>query len=220
MNDERMKRSSKTNDQDNYNLQWFYPSYQLHQTAMYPIPHSIPSFTFSMRENKNEEQPFKSFTIESILRRPHPNHYVTPNNSFCINTNCFGMTQYTPYFSYGGYWTSPFSHNFTDPRRKEFYSEREILRRRNSRPTFSGRQVYLLEKAFQHTKYLAGPERAQLAYTLHMSESQVKVWFQNRRTKWRKMNAPVNTSTKENDRGESVPRDENEKEMSRKGEMI
>lgn len=113
MNDERMKRSSKTNDQDNYNLQWFYPSYQLHQTAMYPIPQSIPSFTFSMRENKNEEQPFKSFTIESILRRPHPNHYVTPNNSYCINTNCFGMTQYTPYFCYGGYWTSPFSHNFT-----------------------------------------------------------------------------------------------------------
>ena len=37
--------------------------------------------------------------------------------------------------------------------------------------------------------YLAGPERARLAFALGMSESQVKVWFQNRRTKWRKKSA-------------------------------
>ena len=78
-----------------------------------------------------------------------------------------------------------------DPNSTDYdsYSEKDLLRRRNTRPTFSGRQVYLLEKTFQQTKYLAGPERAQLAYTLRMSESQVKVWFQNRRTKWRKMNS-------------------------------
>ena len=39
---------------------------------------------------------------------------------------------------------------------------------------------------FEQTKYLAGPERARLSYSLGMSEGQVKVWFQNRRTKWRK----------------------------------
>lgn len=68
-------------------------------------------------------------------------------------------------------------------------SEKDLLHRRNSRPTFSGRQVFLLEKTFQQTKYLAGPERTRLAYSLRMTESQVKVWFQNRRTKWRKMNS-------------------------------
>lgn len=78
-----------------------------------------------------------------------------------------------------------------NPAHHDSYSEKDLLRRRNTRPTFSGRQVYLLEKTFQHTKYLAGPERAQLAYTLRMSESQVKVWFQNRRTKWRKINSAV-----------------------------
>lgn len=36
---------------------------------------------------------------------------------------------------------------------------------------------------FEQTKYLAGPERARLSYSLGMSEGQVKVWFQNRRTK-------------------------------------
>lgn len=62
-------------------------------------------------------------------------------------------------------------------------------KKKHTRPTFSGQQIFALEKTFEQTKYLAGPERAKLAYALGMSESQVKVWFQNRRTKWRKKHA-------------------------------
>ncbi|KAF4524391.1 hypothetical protein B566_EDAN009307 [Ephemera danica] len=74
--------------------------------------------------------------------------------------------------------------------------------KKHTRPTFSGQQIFLLEKTFEQTKYLAGPERTKLAFALGMSESQVKkfknmlfraavwrVWFQNRRTKWRKRHA-------------------------------
>ncbi|XP_043938355.1 homeobox protein Nkx-6.3 isoform X1 [Protopterus annectens] len=59
-------------------------------------------------------------------------------------------------------------------------------KKKHTRPTFTGHQIFALEKTFEQTKYLAGPERARLAYSLGMTESQVKVWFQNRRTKWRK----------------------------------
>lgn len=62
-------------------------------------------------------------------------------------------------------------------------------KKKHTRPTFSGQQIFALEKTFEQTKYLAGPERARLAYALGMTESQVKVWFQNRRTKWRKKHA-------------------------------
>ncbi|KAG8441148.1 hypothetical protein GDO86_006768 [Hymenochirus boettgeri] len=62
-------------------------------------------------------------------------------------------------------------------------------RKKHTRPTFTGHQIFALEKTFEQTKYLAGPERARLAFSLGMSESQVKVWFQNRRTKWRKKSA-------------------------------
>nr|XP_039263369.1 homeobox protein unc-4-like [Styela clava] len=62
-------------------------------------------------------------------------------------------------------------------------------KKKHTRPTFSGQQIFALEKTFEQTKYLAGPERARLAYSLGMTESQVKVWFQNRRTKWRKRHA-------------------------------
>lgn len=55
-------------------------------------------------------------------------------------------------------------------------------KRKHTRPTFSGQQIFALEKTFEQTKYLAGPERARLAYSLGMTESQVKV-IQNRMKK-------------------------------------
>ncbi|VDO97466.1 unnamed protein product [Soboliphyme baturini] len=61
--------------------------------------------------------------------------------------------------------------------------------KKQSRPTFTGPQIFILEKTFEQTKYLAGMDRAKLATRLGMTESQVKVWFQNRRTKWRKHEA-------------------------------
>lgn len=50
-----------------------------------------------------------------------------------------------------------------------------VGRKKHTRPTFSGHQIFALEKTFEQTKYLAGPERARLAYSLGMTESQVKV---------------------------------------------
>lgn len=67
-----------------------------------------------------------------------------------------------------------------------FIIYKDLSGSKSSRPTFNGHQIFHLEKTFETTKYLAGPERGRLAKALRMSENQVKVWFQNRRTKWRK----------------------------------
>ncbi|XP_041916313.1 homeobox protein Nkx-6.3-like isoform X1 [Alosa sapidissima] len=64
--------------------------------------------------------------------------------------------------------------------------DRKPHQRKHSRPTFSGYQIFVLEKAFEKNKYLSSVEKQRLALSLHMTDSQVKVWFQNRRTKWRK----------------------------------
>ncbi|GMS86740.1 hypothetical protein PENTCL1PPCAC_8915 [Pristionchus entomophagus] len=79
------------------------------------------------------------------------------------------------------------------------------LQKKQSRPTFTGHQIFMLEKKFEQTKYLAGSDRAQLANELSMSESQVKVWFQNRRTKWRKKEAADNALTKREDMQNAHP---------------
>ncbi|KAM9193208.1 uncharacterized protein V3H86_002788 [Mergus octosetaceus] len=54
------------------------------------------------------------------------------------------------------------------------------------RTTFSSEQLARLEQEFARQQYLVGAQRGLLASTLHLTEEQVKVWFQNRRIKWRK----------------------------------
>lgn len=59
-------------------------------------------------------------------------------------------------------------------------------RAKRVRTIFSAEQLERLEAEFARQQYMVGPERLVLAASLRLSESQVKVWFQNRRIKWRK----------------------------------
>ncbi|KAG8189577.1 hypothetical protein JTE90_023647 [Oedothorax gibbosus] len=54
------------------------------------------------------------------------------------------------------------------------------------RTAFSPTQLLQLEHAFEKNHYVVGSERRELAQNLSLSETQVKVWFQNRRTKYKR----------------------------------
>ncbi|KAG7279815.1 hypothetical protein CRUP_013725 [Coryphaenoides rupestris] len=54
------------------------------------------------------------------------------------------------------------------------------------RTAFSPSQLLRLEHAFEKNHYVVGAERKQLAHSLSLTETQVKVWFQNRRTKFKR----------------------------------
>uniref|UniRef100_A0AAZ1X204 Homeobox domain-containing protein n=1 Tax=Oreochromis aureus TaxID=47969 RepID=A0AAZ1X204_OREAU len=54
------------------------------------------------------------------------------------------------------------------------------------RTSFTSEQLSRLEKEFARQQYMVGSERFLLASSLQLTEAQVKVWFQNRRIKWRK----------------------------------
>ena len=54
------------------------------------------------------------------------------------------------------------------------------------RTIFTPEQLERLEKEFERQQYMVGAERHYLAASLDLTETQVKVWFQNRRIKWRK----------------------------------
>lgn len=55
------------------------------------------------------------------------------------------------------------------------------------RTAFSPSQLLRLEEVFEKNQYVVGSERKQLARDLNLSETQIKVWFQNRRTKHKRV---------------------------------
>ncbi|KAH7983949.1 hypothetical protein HPB52_015721 [Rhipicephalus sanguineus] len=57
---------------------------------------------------------------------------------------------------------------------------------RKARTAFTEQQLKTLEKSFERQKYLSVQDRMELAAKLNLTDTQVKTWYQNRRTKWKR----------------------------------
>jgi len=71
-------------------------------------------------------------------------------------------------------------------RKKKPESSSKSAKPRRARTAFTYEQLVSLENKFKTTRYLSVCERLNLALSLNLTETQVKIWFQNRRTKWKK----------------------------------
>ncbi|KAK0158766.1 hypothetical protein PV328_009722 [Microctonus aethiopoides] len=59
-------------------------------------------------------------------------------------------------------------------------------RKKRPRTAFTATQIKSLESEFERNRYLSVAKRLQLSKSLKLTETQIKIWFQNRRTKWKR----------------------------------
>ncbi|ODM98024.1 Homeobox protein not2 [Orchesella cincta] len=144
-----------------------------------------------------------SFSIESLLAhsnnwRRHPQHQDTKTVSKEGRFLPYPIPQQTQHQNRMPRQTSDSKNSNTIPQSEEKQrtenfgsgtkggNGRRAAKSKRVRTIFTPEQLERLEAEFERQQYMVGPERLYLASSLYLTEAQVKVWFQNRRIKWRK----------------------------------
>lgn len=126
-------------------------------------------FKFANQPNTNQTSPASLSDTSNILpiHLSQLHQHLTTLENLSMNSNFMA--------------TSPTSS--PDNSSKTLLSSKR--KRSWSRAVFSQLQRKGLEIQFQIQKYITKPDRRKLAARLGLTDAQVKVWFQNRRMKWR-----------------------------------
>lgn len=124
-----------------------------------------------LMHKNHRQQIFENRDCHEYRDIPSPNHPISPL-SFGFNSpsRCdFPAFNFTPYLEHN------LRHKFTE------LSDFSIKKRH--RTIFTPSQLRKLEEKFNENNFIVGIDRSTLAKQLKLKEHQVKIWFQNRRTK-------------------------------------
>ncbi|XP_026754422.2 uncharacterized protein LOC113514533 [Galleria mellonella] len=178
----------KIDDYYNYNPygchNLYHQNYEQYPELVVPPPHHILPDATSIVEIDREAAPIPVTPILTTKRSYDDRSIQELENISYSSTESFNKSP-----------LSPRKHNKA-PVNNSKSERKDKNAKRKPRILFSHGQVHALEIRFRAQKYLTAPEREQLAKVLNLSPTQVKIWFQNRRYKSKRIKSPeVSTST-------------------------
>lgn len=119
---------------------------------------------------------------EAITSAKMPSHVVDNDDDLNNDDDMVGEASANDYFNDD----DDDDDNFDDNDSNASHSKRP-------RTAFTSSQLNRLKHEFEKCKYLTGEKRQYLANELNLNESQIKIWFQNKRAKIKKASGVKNT---------------------------
>ncbi|KAH8874525.1 Homeobox protein ceh-31 [Schistosoma japonicum] len=143
---------------------------QSRQSSVDENHHETQMITGSSKEFLSIQEQQQS-THSHSLPHPHHHHQHQQQHQHRLHHQQYQPNHYTKEYE--------FNHHELNKSKKP----------RKSRTAFTDLQLNELEKMFDRQKYLSVQDRIELAERLHLTDTQVKTWYQNRRTKWKRQTA-------------------------------